>query len=80
MIGHELRFNKEFYSEASVQQALSDWSEVGTFEVTDTETAFVLALATLVDGDDASEDDIRTVLGEFQNYLLGVETQRRRQG
>lgn len=73
------RFSKEFYSRDAIAEAIADWEEVGAFSLGEDDGAdnghFVVALESLVspDGGDSAE-----VLGEFTNYVLGVEIGKRR--
>lgn len=78
-----IRFRKEFYSRETLDQALEDWSEVGTFAVADESDYHVVNLDALAPEDDGTENVLTDesgaeVLGEFQNYLLGLEVNNRR--
>ena len=72
-----VRFNKEFYSPESVTAAVEDWAEVGAFAVTDGEGHLLVELSSLAEGD-VEGDDGAVVLGEFTNYVLGLEVGNRR--
>ena len=72
-----IRFSKEFYAQEVVAEAIQAWGEIGVFTIDDQEAHFVVALESLAEGE--MTDDVATqVLGEFQNFVLGLEAGKRR--
>ncbi len=74
-----IRFDKKLYGRASVEEAINDWREVGTFELAEEDASFQVTVASLADPDMTLEGDAgQTIAGEFSNYVLGLETVARR--
>ncbi len=71
------RFNKEFYSRGAIDAAVEDWREIGTFTVEDEEAYHVVKLSEMAEPE-ANEADAALALGEFENYVLGLEVGGRR--
>lgn len=71
-----VKLNKELYSSEAIAEALADWGEVGTFSVEDGEAYHEVHLEALADGEETPET-LQEVLGELQNYILGIEIGRR---
>jgi hypothetical protein len=75
-----LRFHKEFYSPDALTEAVADWTEVGSFAVNaadDSASHHLVTVDSLSEGDLDSPNGAE-VLGEFVNYVLGVEFGTRR--
>ncbi len=73
----EIRFNKELYSQEGLDEALQDWSEVGTFSVSDADDHLVVVVESIAEGE-MTDDIVAEVLGELENYVLSVEVNRRK--
>ena len=72
-----IRFNKEFYAQEVVAEAIRAWGEIGVFTIDDQEKHFVVALESLTEGE-MTDAVVAQVLGEFQNFVLGLEAGKRR--
>lgn len=85
-----LRFNKEFYTEDALAQAIADWEEVGSFTLDGAPNGeqagaaaegaadhFVVTVQALQEGD-VDGPEAAEILGEFTNYVLSLEIGRRR--
>ena len=77
-MGGTVRYNKEFYGHEVVAEAIQAWGEIGTFALDDDEEGYlVVALDSLAEGE-PTDEVVAQVLGEFQNFVLGMEAGRRR--
>ena len=69
----ELSFDRTLYAGESVDEATKVFADYATFELEETDGAWVVKLSG-EEGDDY--ETLRELVGEFQNYVLGLTVQR----
>lgn len=69
----ELAFDRNLYAGESVDEATKVFADYASFELQETDTAWVVKVSGEEDDDD---ETLRELVGEFQNYVLGLTVQR----
>lgn len=70
----QLAFDRNLYAGESIDEATKVFADYANFDLEETDTTWVVKMS-LPEDEDA--DALRELVGEFQNYVLGLTVQRR---
>jgi hypothetical protein len=66
----ELRFHRDIYAGAAVDEAVKTWSRFAEFDLRETDEHWIVAITP------KHESAAAQIIGEFRNYVLGLTVDR----